>query len=112
MLVSVLVLVIVLGVIQVALVQHVRNTLVDCAAEGARFAAAADREGADGVARTKELISSAVDSRFAQDVTVQYIQQDGLDMVQITVRAPLPVVGFLGPQSGIEVQAHALLEQP
>ena len=37
------------GVLQVTLALHVRNTVIDCAAEGARYAALADREPADGV---------------------------------------------------------------
>ena len=39
------------GVVQLAVVLHVRNTLVDCASEGARFGALADRTPDDGAAR-------------------------------------------------------------
>jgi len=46
-LVSVLLLVLFLGVIQVALAQHVRSMLVDSAAEGARYGARADRDPDD-----------------------------------------------------------------
>ena len=42
-LVSVLVLVLLLGVVQVALALHVRSLAIDAAAEGARVAARADR---------------------------------------------------------------------
>ena len=41
----------VLGVVQVALVMHVRNTLASAAAEGARYGAAQGRSPADAVAR-------------------------------------------------------------
>ncbi len=37
-----------LGILQVALVLHVRNTLASAASEGARYGATADRGPADG----------------------------------------------------------------
>ena len=43
-----------LGILQVALVLLVRNTLAAAASEGARYAATLDRGPADGVARTRE----------------------------------------------------------
>ncbi|WP_306298850.1 TadE/TadG family type IV pilus assembly protein, partial [Cellulomonas iranensis] len=46
-----LVVVLFVAVVQLALVQHVRNTCVDAAAEGARYAAHVGRAPADGAAR-------------------------------------------------------------
>ena len=59
----------VLGLIQVGLVLHVRNTLAAAATEGARYGANIDRSPADGAARTREQIDDAVAARFAEDVT-------------------------------------------
>ena len=42
-----------LAVVQLALALHVRNTVIDAAAEGARFASLAGSSPADGVARTR-----------------------------------------------------------
>ncbi|WP_435735435.1 TadE/TadG family type IV pilus assembly protein [Cellulosimicrobium sp. PMB13] len=109
-LVSILVLVLFLGVVQVALAVHVRSTLVDCAAEGARVAGRADRGAADGVARTRELIAASLSERYAQDVTARATTLDGLPVVEVTVSAPLPVVGLLGPSGAITVEGHALEE--
>ncbi|MFE6234980.1 TadE/TadG family type IV pilus assembly protein [Cellulosimicrobium sp. NPDC057862] len=111
-LVSVLVLVLFLGVVQVALAVHVRATLVDCAAEGARVAGRADRGPQDGTARTRELITAALSPRYAQDVVARQTVVDGLPVVEVTVAAPLPVVGLLGPAGVVTVEGHALEEAP
>lgn len=111
-LVSVLVLVLFLGVVQVALAVHVRATLIDCAAEGARVAGRADRGPVDGVARTRELVTAALSSRYAQDVSARQTVVDGLPVVEVTVSAPLPVVGLLGPSGVVSVHGHALEEAP
>ena len=58
-----------LGVLQVALVLFVRNTLAAAASEGARYAATLDRGPADGAARTRSQISGALAGRYAQGVT-------------------------------------------
>jgi len=100
------------GVLQLALVQHVRSTLVDCAAEGARYGALADRSPADGAARATELIASALHPRYASDVTARRTVADGLDVVRVEVTAPLPVLGLLGPGGTLTVAGHALEELP
>ncbi|MEK8228447.1 TadE/TadG family type IV pilus assembly protein [Oerskovia sp. M15] len=48
MLVSVLVVALLLGVVQVVLAVHVRAVVIDSAAEGARLAGRVDRTPADG----------------------------------------------------------------
>ena len=35
---------------------------------------------------------------------------DGLDVVRVTVSAPLPVLGLLGPGGVLTVEGHALQE--
>src|SRR3954449_7207311 len=57
-----------LGILQVALVLHVRNTLVAAASEGARYAATVDRPPEAGAARTREQISGALAGRFTRRV--------------------------------------------
>ena len=96
-LVSVLLLVLFLGILQVVLAVHVRSVVIDSAAEGARLAGRVDRSPADGVVRTRALIDAALSERFAQDVTAREIDHQGLRVVEVTVTAPLPVVGLLGP---------------
>lgn len=96
------------AVIQLALILHVRNTLIDAAGSGARYGALADRTPADGVDRTKVLIGAALGDRFAEDVSYAQRGAGTSTMLEITVKAPLPVIGFLGPSGGMEVRGHAV----
>ncbi|WP_298460289.1 TadE family protein [uncultured Cellulomonas sp.] len=98
------------GVVQVTLALHVRNTLVDCAAEGARYAALADRTPQDGVDRTRALITASLAPAYAQDVSAGVTELRGLTVVEVRVTAPLPVAGLLGPGGGLTVAGHALPE--
>jgi hypothetical protein len=98
------------GVVQLAVVLHVRNTLVDCASEGARFGALADRTPADGAARTRELIGLSLSPRYADDVTATTTSVDGVAVVQVRVRSPLPVIGLLGPSRGLDLTGHGVQE--
>src|SRR5690606_11792968 len=54
--------------LQLALALHVRNTLIDAAAAGARYGTLADRSPEDGVERTRRIVSGALGPRYAQDV--------------------------------------------
>jgi Flp pilus assembly protein TadG len=60
--VGALLVVLALSVIQLALALHVRTTVLDAAAEGARTAALAGATRADGVERTRDLITSGTRS--------------------------------------------------
>lgn len=100
------------GVLQLTLAQHVRNTLVDCAAEGARYAALADRTPADGAARTRDLIDLSLAPGYADEVTASDRTVDGLAVIEVRVSAPLPVAGLLGPAGRLTVTGHALAEAP
>lgn len=99
-----------LGVVQLALVLHVRNTLVDSASEGARYGGLADRTPADGAARTRQLIGMSLSSRYADDVSATTRMLDGVTVVEVHVESPLPVVGLFGPGQGISVTGHGLQE--
>lgn len=98
-----------LGVLQLGLALLVRNTLVDAAAEGARFGALADNSPRDGVERTVDLISTALGPEYARDVSAASGSYLGQPAMIVTVQAPLPLVGLLGPQA-LEVSGHAAVE--
>lgn len=99
-----------LGVLQLALTLHVKNTIQDAAAEGARWAALADSAGEEGVKRTSELITTSIGSQFARDITVSQDMWLGAPATVVTVRAALPVVGLWGFASSMEVTGHAATE--
>jgi Flp pilus assembly protein TadG len=110
-LVGVLLTVLALAVVQLGLALHVRNTVLDAAAEGARYASLAGSSDADGVVRTRELISAAISSDYAGEVSASRTTIDGVPVVAVTVRATLPVVGLLGLDRGLEVTGHAAVER-
>lgn len=99
-----------LAVVQLALALHVRNTVLDAAAEGARYAALAGSSPAAGVERTRELIGTAISPSYAGDVGASVTTIAGTPAMAVTVRTTLPVVGLLGPEHGLEVTGHAAVE--
>ena len=107
-----LLLFVVLAVLQLAIALYVRNTLIASASEGARFGARADAAPGDGAARTEGLITSALNASFASDVSAQTTTtSDGVRVVVVTVVAPLPLIGPIGPAEGFTVQGRAFSEE-
>lgn len=99
-----------LAIIQLALILHVRNTLIDAAASGARYGTLADRSAADARDRSAQLIGMALNPEFARDVSTTETTYQGIRTLQVTVRAPLPVIGLIGPRDVLEVKGHAAFQ--
>ena len=100
-----------LAIVQLTLVVHVRNTLIDAAASGARYGTLADRNGGDARDRTVQLITAALNTEFARDVATSESTYQGIPTLEVTVRAPLPVIGFIGPRAVLEVKGHAAIQR-
>jgi Flp pilus assembly protein TadG len=101
-----------LGVLQVGLVLHVRNTLTAAASEGARYAATVDRGPEDGAARTRAQIDAALAARFARGVSAREVTVGGVPGVQVQVRARVPPLGLWGPAVELRLSGHAVEEDP
>lgn len=99
-----------LAVIQLGFALLIRNTVMDAASEGARFAALADNGLSDGVARTKNLITVALGPSYAQEVSAAYGSYLGHPSTTVSVTAPLPLIGLIGIDHGLEVEGHAAVE--
>jgi Flp pilus assembly protein TadG len=99
-----------LAIIQLALVLHVRNTLIDAAASGARYGTLADRGATDAAQRAADLIGTALNADFAQDITTSEVTFQGLRTLEVTIRAPMPVIGLIGPREMLEVKGHAPIQ--
>lgn len=112
MLVLVVVVPLFLGILQVGLVLHVRNTLTAAASEGARYAATADRGPADGVRRTRDQIRDAVAADFASNVSARAVDVRGVPGMRVDVAAEVPPLGLWGPAVRLAVSGHAVEEQP
>jgi hypothetical protein len=109
-LVAALLTVLTLTVLQLAIALHVRNTVLDAAAEGARYGSLADTGLDAGAARTRDLITVALGPAFATDVTATYASDTGYPTVRMRVVAPLPLLGLLGPDRSLEVVGRAVVE--
>lgn len=100
----------VLGVAQVALVLHVRNTLAAAASEGARAAAPIGATPSDGAAQTRRMIREALADRYADDVSVARTSVGGVPATQVEVHARVPALGLFGPSVSVTVRGHAVRE--
>jgi hypothetical protein len=103
------------ALLQLTLVLHVRNTAIDCAAEGARFGARADRSPTDGAERARELIASDLSPGYAAKldrVSSTRVTVDGVPTVEVSMTVPLPVFGLIGSTGSMTVRGHAFLESP
>jgi len=100
-----------LSVMQLGLALHIRNTVLDAASEGARFAALADNGLADGTERTRDLIATALGDDYARDIDASYGRFLDERATVITVRTPLPLIGLVGIDGGLEVSGHAAVEE-
>jgi Flp pilus assembly protein TadG len=98
------------AVLQLGIDLYVHNMLVSCAAEGARYAARADRQPGDAVPEAKALIAQTLGASFADDVTASTATVDGVEAVVVEVRAPLPLFGLFGPARSMRVTGHAFAE--
>lgn len=98
------------GTLQIGLVIHVRNTVIDSAIAGARQASLADQSMADGKRLASELITVSVGERYAQSITVTTAQRGQADVVEVRVRTPLPVLGLWGPAEVWDLSGRSIVE--
>jgi Flp pilus assembly protein TadG len=115
-LVGVLVVVLLLGVLQVAVYVHVRNVVVASAQEGARYAANADVPTELGAARTVEVVARATSPRTAAGLSCASAQEtdvSGLTLVVVRCTGAVPsLFGALGDVLPLDVAGRAVAEAP
>lgn len=99
-----------LAVMQFALVVYVRNVVHDAAIEGAHRAALADATWADGVERTRDMISRTIGPSFAEHIDVTTTQSLGVPTVEIRVTTTFPLVGLMGPAQALTSTGRAPIE--
>lgn len=100
-----------LVIFQIGVVLHVRNVMTAAAADGARYAANADRSEADGAQRAREAISSGLSARLAAQMTIT-AAPDPADpgVVEVTISGPAPLLVPRLKAFVITVHGHALEE--
>ena len=102
----------VLGIMHLALVLHVRNTLTNAAAEAARQAAVHGADPGDGSSYARERIGDSIGGGFARDVRSRATMIDGAPAVEVRIRAEVPPLGLWGPAVELEVSGRAVQELP
>lgn len=98
-------------ILQLGIIIHTRNTMIDAASAGARYAALADRSLVDGQDRTQNLLTNSLPNSQRAAVNIA-ISPNG-EIITVTVEHRLPVLGFLtGPiQLTATAQAYDLATQ-
>lgn len=98
-----------LGILQIGVIMYVRNIAHDAAVSGAHRAALADATFQDGETRAREVLGG-VGGNLKADISVKQTSDLGYPSVEVTVQTTLPVIGFFGIESALEVSAHAPIE--
>lgn len=110
-LVTVLLLALVLGVLQLGAVLFVRNTAQDAAAEGARWAALDGNGPAAGAARARQVLGTALGPAYTRAISAGAGTWNGQRVAVVTVTTPLPVIGLIGVPGGLTLTGHAAIEE-
>ena len=109
-LVSVVLVPLFFGVLQLALIWHVKTTLTSAASEGARYGATYNRTILDGESRTRTVIDDTFGGGFADTVSAGETSVAGQPCVEVRVTADVPTLGFWGPRISVAVTGHAVKE--
>lgn len=99
-----------LGILQLALVLHVRNTLASAAAEGARYAATWEATPEDGVAKAEEQFAGVVSGEFASEPRIELVDIGGAPAYRLTIDVTVPALGLGGPGVSFQVTGNAVIE--
>ncbi len=106
-----LVVLVILLLMQIAFASHVRTMSVSAASEGARRGGLLGGDEDEAVARTGELLDSLVGAAKDREIAVDRESDAGVDILVVTVRTRLPLVGGYGPR-WLTVHGRALVEGP
>jgi Flp pilus assembly protein TadG len=112
--VSLLIVMLLLAVLQVAVYVHVRNVLTASAQAGARYAANADVDSATGAARTVEVVARATSTRTAEGLactSAEEVDGSGLTLVVVRCSGSVPaLLASLGNLLPLEATGRAVKE--
>lgn len=107
-LIAVLIVIIAVTIIQVAVIVHTRNSLVDAAVQGAHEAAVLGNDPDDGARRAEDLMAQRLGASYPVTATAT---EDASGRITVELTATLPLVGLLGPSGTLEVRGHAIAEE-
>ena len=99
-----------MGLFQLGLALYVRNALISSASEGARLGARAGSSPAEGSPDPGPHPAGPVLVLARRRLGVDRDDGAGVRVVEVTVTAPLPVIGLLGPSGSMTVHGRAFEE--
>ncbi len=112
-LVAIVLLPLFMALMQLGFVLYVHNTLVASTAEGARYAANADRDPAAGAAVTRNIVKESLNDKFADNVSAGREVVDGVQTVYVEADAGMPLIGwFVAMPAEFHIRGHAVVELP
>lgn len=106
--ITTLLVLIAMTLVQLALVLHVRNTLIDAASNGAHYGALANRSAGDAEGRTRTLITESLHGGFASDIAVSTTNIGENQLVSVSVNTRVPLIGLLPNGWELHVEGEAV----
>lgn len=101
---------VIMSALQVGFAVYVRNSLLQCAVEGARYGGRADVSAQEGGDRAAELAAGFLGGRRRDAVTASTTSVGGAQVIEVSITATLPVIGPLGPAGALHVTGRAYEE--
>lgn len=98
------------GVLQLAMIWHVKSTLTAAASSGAHYGAGYRHSPAQGAARTRAIVTDTFGADFRDQVTAHATRIAGQPAVEVDVTARVPVLVLWGPTIRVSVSGHAITE--
>lgn len=92
-------------ILQLGVIIHTRNTMIDAASAGARYAALADRNPHDAPDRARSVLAGSVPN--SQGATIQVTSESGGEIIAVTIDHQLPILGFITGPIPLSVTARA-----
>jgi len=92
-------------ILQLGVIIHTRNTMIDAASAGARHAALADRALADGKQRATQLLTNSIPNASTAYVTVN--RETSGELITVTIDHQIPLLGFITGPIPLSATAHA-----
>ncbi len=93
------------SILQLGVIIHTKNTMIDAASAGARYAALADRNLVDGRHRTSALLSNSIPNAQSAAVTIK--RESNGELIRVTVTHQLPLLGFITAPIPLSATAQA-----
>lgn len=95
-----------LSILQIGFFLHVKNTIIDSAAEGARMAGLLYATDIDGIELSRKLITSAISAEYARNISIRRTA----NTVTVEVVAPVPIIATMGIPNTLRLHARAPIE--